>query len=58
VFSRNAFGFDDFLGRHVFVAARDVTEQPMEIPLVGQDDIMKSGRLNVVITTSHNLQAV
>jgi len=42
----------------VYIAAKDVTREPVELPLLGKDEVIRPGRLLVNITTSHNLAAV
>jgi len=58
VFHHNSFGFDEYLGGQVYIAAKDVLDLPTELPLLGRDEVIRPGRLLVHITTSHNLAAV
>jgi calpain-5 len=58
VYRQSSFGFDELIGKQVYVAERDVAEQTVELPLVDGSDVMKQTRLRVVISTSHNLQAI
>ena len=58
VWHHNSYGFDEYLGGQVYIAARDVRDEPVELPLLGRDEVIRPGRLLVNITTSHNLAAV
>ena len=58
VYHYNSYGFDEYLGGQVYIAAKDVTREPVELPLLGKDEVIRPGRLLVNITTSHNLAAV
>ena len=58
VWHENSFGFDEYLGGQVYVAARDVRNQPVELPLLGRNEVIRPGRLLVHLTSSHNLAAV
>lgn len=58
VFNNN-FGFDEFLGRQIYIAAEDCENQVVELPLKTKDmNTNVAGRILVTITTSHNLAAV
>jgi len=58
VWHDNWFGFDEYLGGQVYIAAKDVRDEPVELPLLGRDEVIRPGRLLVHLTTSHNLAAV
>jgi len=58
VYHRNSIGFDEYLGGQLYIAAKDVRDEPVELPLLGKDEVIRPGRLLVHLTTSHNLAAV
>jgi len=51
-------GFDEYLGGQVCFAAKDVKHEPVELPLLGKNEVKRPGQLLVHLTTSHDLAAI
>jgi calpain-5 len=58
VWHYNSIGFNEYLGGQVYIAATDIREEQVELPLLNRDEVIQPGRLLIVVTTSHNLAAV